>query len=259
MTNDVRLMLIKELLDEKYEQYNRRSFIENDPVSIPHLFSIKNDIEIAGFITSIISWGKRSEIIKKGDEMMRLMDYEPFDFVKNYAQSDLLRFQKFVYRTFNSTDLTYFIKTLNFLINKYGSLGDLFSKIYLETANVYDLITQFHQMFFQYEDPGRTRKHLANPAKGSSAKRLNMYLRWLVRKDNRGVDFGLWDFIKPADLLLPLDVHTGRVARKLGLLERKSNDWKAVEEVTAILRSFDADDPVKYDFAIFGLGVFEKF
>jgi len=259
MTNESQIMLIKELLEEKYDQYNRKRFIETDPIAIPHLYSRKEDIEIAGFFSATIAWGQRSMILKKGYELMDLMDQQPYDFVRNYGKNDLERFQKFVYRTFNSQDLIYFIKMLNFLLKKYTTLGSLFETLSKGTNGSYELLSKFHQLCFQNENPGRTRKHLANPAKGSSAKRLNMYLRWLVRKDNRGVDFGLWDFIKPADLYLPLDVHTGRVGRKLGLLERKSNDWKAVEEITAKLKTFDAADPVKYDFAIFGLGVFEKF
>lgn len=259
MTYEHPFLLIHELLEDKYEQYNRNSFIEHDPIAIPHQFSNQKDIEIAGFLAATIAWGKRSMILKKGFELMNLMDGSPYEFVKNHSRADRKRFEKFVYRTFNSKDLSYFIKSLNLLVNEYESLGNLFEKLFKKQNDIYDLINAFHEKFFEYHEPGRSRKHLAYPAKGSSAKRINMFLRWMVRKDQRGVDFGFWNFIQPSKLYLPLDVHTGRVSRKLGLLKRKSNDWKAVEEVTSVLRTFDSNDPVKYDFAIFGLGVFEKF
>jgi uncharacterized protein (TIGR02757 family) len=259
MNKELSDQMIKELLEEKHDQYNRANFIDVDPIAIPHMFSWKNDIEVAGFLAATIAWGQRPMILKKGFELMDRMDRSPYDFVKNCSDSDLHKLENFVYRTFNSQDLIYFIKSLNQLINKYNSIGELLNFFKADTNTIYDLIIRFHNVFFEQNDPGRTRKHLANPARGSSAKRMNMYLRWMVRKDSRGVDFGLWDFIQPSELYLPLDVHTGRVGRKLGLLNRKSNDWKAVEEITKILRTFDPNDPVKYDFAIFGLGVFEKF
>lgn len=259
MTKELSNQMIKEFLDEKYDQYNRTSFIETDPIAIPHSFTRKEDIEIAGFLASIIAWGQRPMILKKGFELMDRMDKSPYDFIRNYSKSDLKKLERFVYRTFNSQDLIYFINTLKRLIIEYGSLGQLFEKLHENVETIFELITDFHHTFFQYEDPGRTKKHLANPGKGSSAKRINMYLRWMIREDNRGVDFGLWKFIQPSELYLPLDVHTGRVARRLELLSRNSNDWKAVEEVTGKLRDYDPSDPVKYDFAIFGLGVFENF
>ncbi|HKK59079.1 MAG TPA: TIGR02757 family protein [Salinivirga sp.] len=259
MTNEATRLLIKELLEEKYEQYNRPEFIEDDPIAVPHQFSQQNDIEIAAFLAATIAWGQRPMIVKKGMEMMQLMDYSPFEFVKFACKDDFARLKKFIYRTFKDTDLVYFIGALQKLINDYGTLGNSFKSFYEEKGNVYDLLVTFHCRFFQYKKPGRTQKHLSNPAKGSAAKRMNMMLRWMVRNDNRGVDFGLWQFIKPSALYLPLDVHTARISRKLGILTRRSNDWRAVEEVSKVLQEFDTEDPAKYDFALFGLGIFEKF
>lgn len=259
MNNEFSNRIIKEFLDDKLDQYNRASFIDADPIAIPHSFTRKEDIEIAGFLTATIAWGQRPMILRKGFDLMNRMDKSPFDFVRNHTKGDLQKLEDFVYRTFNSHDLIYFVKALKRLINEYNSLGQLFERLHSKSNTIFDLILAFHNLFFELEDPGRTRKHLANPEKGSAAKRINMYLRWMVRNDERGVDFGLWTFINPSELYLPLDVHTGRVARKLGLLKRNSNDWKAVEEVTNRLRDYDLLDPVKYDFAIFGLGVFEKF
>lgn len=251
--------LIKALLDEKYDQYNRPEFIENDPITIPHLFSDQNDIEIAAFLSATIAWGQRPMIVSKGHEMMQRMDMAPYDFVRNAQKSELVKLHKFVYRTFKDTDLICFIQALQQLIKDYETLGKCFESLYNNTGSIYYTLAEFHHQFFHYRNPGRARKHLSNPEKGSSAKRMNMMLRWMVRKDNRGVDFGLWRFIPAAALYLPLDVHTGKISRKLGILKRRSNDWKAVEEVTNTLQEFDPYDPVKYDFALFGLGIFEKF
>ncbi len=259
MTNEATRLLVKELLEEKYEQYNRYDFVENDPIAVPHYFSKKEDVEIAAFLTATISWGQRPMIVKKGMEMMQLMDYEPFEFVQAAGKEDFARFRKFVYRTFKDSDLVYFIEALQKLINEYGTLGGCFEQLYKEAESMHHLLVLFHCRFFQYKKPGRVQKHISNPAKGSAAKRLNMMLRWMVRNDNRGVDFGLWQFIQPSALYLPLDVHTARISRKLGLLSRKTNDWSAVQEITTTLQKFDKDDPVKYDFALFGLGIFEKF
>lgn len=259
MTNEPTKLLVKELLEEKYDQYNRTEFIEKDPIAIPHMFNKQNDVEIAAFLAATIAWGQRPMILKKGKEMMQLMDASPFDFVSDAGKEDLKRFRKFVYRTFKDTDLVYFIEALQNLMNEYGSLGKCFEQFYAETGSIYHLLVKFHCQFFKYKKPGRVQKHLSNPAKGSSAKRMNMMLRWMVRNDQRGVDFGMWPFIKPSALYLPLDVHTARISRKLGLLNRRSNDWKAVSEITTVLQEFDMEDPVKYDFALFGLGIFEKF
>ena len=255
------MLTISELhnfLEEKHDQYNRRGFIESDPISIPHQFSKKEDIEIAAFLTATIAWGNRKMIIKNANRLMKLMDRAPFDFIQNFTDDDLKPFETFVHRTFNGTDCIYFLKLLQNIYKNHGGLEGAFS-FPLESINIKESIISFHKLFFELEHQDRTRKHLANPEKNSAAKRINMFLRWMVRDDKRGVDFGIWKNIPTKNLLCPLDVHSGNVARKLGLLTRKANDWKAVEELTGNLRKFDVADPVKYDFALFGLGVFEKF
>ena len=250
---------IKSFLNEKAEKYNHPDFIQSDPIQIPHQFQDVNDIEIAGFFASTIAWGQRITIIKNMQKLMALMDHAPYEFIMNHSEKDLNRFKYFKHRTFNGEDCKFFIKSVKNIYQKHNGLGGLFQKLYLENKCIQNTLIQFRQTFFEISHPDRTQKHLSNILKGSSAKRLNMYLRWMVRRDNSGVDFGIWDEISMSDLFLPLDVHTGNVARKLGLLKRKQNDWKAVEEITGVLRKFDPADPVKYDFALFGLGVFEKF
>lgn len=241
-------------LEEKYEQYNRPDFIESDPISIPHKFLKKQDIEIAGFFSATIAWGQRTTIIRNANELMRRMDFTPHDFILNHRKKDLLPFKNFKHRTFNGTDCGFFIKSLQTIYKKYKSLENVFTEKDTKSA-----ITNFRKIFFSIPHPSRTEKHISNPAENSSAKRLNMFLRWMVRKDNRRVDFGIWNTIRMSELMCPLDIHSGNVARKLGLLHRKQNDWQSVKELTGRLRKFDANDPVKYDFALFGLGVFEKF
>lgn len=249
---------IKYFLDEKCALYNQPKFIESDPIQVPKLFIEKEDIEIAAFLTSIISWGKRTSIIKNAMHLMKLMDYHPHDFVMHATEEEKKPLQSFVHRTFNGSDCTYSIQALKHLNTKYGGLQHLFESAYIEQGSIKYTLKKLHEAFF--EMPGeRTRKHIANVDQGASAKRLNMFLRWMVRSDKRGVDFGLWKGIPQSALMLPLDVHTGNVARKLGILNRKQNDWKAVEEVTNVLQTFDPDDPIKYDFALFGLGIFEEF
>ena len=250
---------IKNFLDEKAEKYNHPDFIETDPVQIPHLFSDKNDIEIVGFLSATIAWGQRVTIIKNMQKLMALMDYAPHEFIINYKDSDLERFTYFKHRTFNGDDCKFFIRSLRNIYTKYGSLGKLIQNSYKQDQNIFNVLIGLRSMFFELDHPVRTQKHFSNVLKGASAKRLNMFLRWMIRQDNKGVDFGIWQQIPSSALYLPLDVHTGNVARKLGLLKRKQNDWKAVEEITGVLRKFDPDDPIKYDFALFGLGVFEKF
>lgn len=247
---------LADFLEIKHDQYNRKSFIESDPISIPHGYSKLQDIEISGFLTSTIAWGKRSSIIKNASLLMELMDNEPFDFIKNCTDSDLKKMVNFKHRTFNSTDLEWFIKSLKNIYTDNLSMENLFIDNQL---NIKNGIVKFREIFFEIQHPKRTQKHVSDPLKNSASKRLNMFLRWMVRKDNRGVDFGLWNAINQSILMCPLDVHSGNVARKLGLLTRKQNDWTAVEELTHNLRKFDATDPVKYDFSLFGLGVFEKF
>lgn len=249
---------LKEFLDIKVEEYNKPDFIESDPISIPHQFSRKEDIEISGFLAATIAWGNRKSIIKNANRMVELMGSSPYDFVMGHTEDQLISLEDFVHRTFNGTDLIGFIRGLRHLYSYHGGLEAIFTK-YQEPGTLQPAIAQFKELFFEAEHLPRTQKHVSNPLKGSSAKRINMYLRWLVRKDNAGVDFGLWNSIPASSLSCPLDVHSGNAARKLGLLKRKQNDAKAVKELDTSLRRLDPDDPVKYDFALFGLGVFEKF
>jgi uncharacterized protein (TIGR02757 family) len=249
---------LKEFLDYKVSQYNQPQFIESDPISIPHRFSIKEDIEIAGFLVATIAWGNRKSIINNGNILMNLLDNSPYDFIINHKSKDLNRFHGFVHRTFNSTDLKYFIKSLKNIYSKHGGMEKIFS-INSTADSIQPAIYQFKKVFFELPHEIRTTKHVSDPLNGSAAKRINMLLRWLIRKDKNGVDFGIWKSISPSILSCPLDVHSGNVARKLGLLNRSQNDSKAVEELDNSLRMFDKSDPVKYDFALFGLGVFERF
>lgn len=250
---------LKDFLEAKVKQYNQSSFIGHDPVQIPHLFSKQQDIEIAGFFAAIFSWGQRTTIINKSKELLELMDMQPFVFIMQAEEKDLAVFDRFVHRTFNNTDCRYFVKALQQIFKKHETLGNLFQSIYVESDGMAMALSQFKQVFFSMPHEKRTEKHIADPLKGSTAKRLNMFLRWMVRKDNYGVDFGIWNKIPSSALYLPLDIHSARIARELGLLSRTINDWKAVEEVTGNLRKLDPEDPVKYDYALFGTGVFEKF
>lgn len=247
---------IYQLLEEKYDQFNRKSFIESDPICVPHQFTKKEDIEIAGFLAATIAWGQRKTIISNAKKLVTLMDHAPYEFVMQHTQKDLNRFDEFKHRTFNGIDAHYFIKALKHLYINHNGLEGSLSKY---GKDMQQNISTFKQLFFSLEHPARTQKHVSDPLKNSSAKRINMFLRWMVREDKRGVDFGIWEQLNPADLMCPLDVHSGNVARKLGLLKRKQNDWKAVIELSDQLRNFDSKDPIKYDFSLFGLGVFEKF
>ena len=246
---------IYQLLEEKHDLFNRKTFIETDPISIPHLFTKKEDIEIAGFLAATIAWGQRKTIINNANKLVKLMDNSPYDFVTQHQPKDLIRFTDFKHRTFNSIDISFFIVSLKNIYNKHNGLEEVFSN----SENMQTNISHFKQVFFEIEHPERTTKHVSDPLKNSAAKRINMFLRWMVRQDNRGVDFGIWEKVNPKNLMCPLDVHSGNVARKLGLLKRTQNDWKATEELTINLRKFDSEDPIKYDFSLFGLGVFEKF
>ena len=245
-----------EFLEEKHERYNRPEFIENDPISIPHLFNKKEDIEIAGFLTAVIAWGQRTTIINNAKKLMNLMEGSPYDFIINAQIADLGTFKNFAHRTFNGIDCVYFIKSLQNIYKNHGGLEAVFNR---SGEDLKTAISGFRSIFFELPYPARTLKHISDPAANSAAKRINMFLRWMVRKDNRGVDFGIWDKIRMSRLYCPLDVHSGRVARKLGLLKRRQSDWKAVTELTGKLSEFDPADPVKYDFALFGLGVTERF
>ncbi len=247
---------IKDLLDLKFHQFNNVDFIETDPISIPHLFSKKEDIEIAAFFSATIAWGQRISILKNGRALMQLMEDEPHDFILNAEKDDLKRFKKFVHRTFNGEDTIFFVKALQKIYVEKGGLENVMSTYPDEMEKN---ISHFKKIFLETGKTDRTHKHIADPLKNSSAKRICMFLRWMVRKDKMGVDFGIWKKLKPSQLYTPLDLHSGATARKLGLLTRKQDDWKAVTELTQNLRIFDPKDPVKYDFALYGLGVFEKF
>jgi uncharacterized protein (TIGR02757 family) len=249
---------LKSFLDEKVELYNNFNFIESDPVQIPHLFQQQEDIEIAGFLSATIAWGNRKMIIQNSHKMMNLMGNSPFDFVMSHSQKDLDKLENFVHRTFNGIDFSTFIKGLQHIYRNHGGLERVFSKDY-KNENLQRNISEFKKLFFEIDHQHRTQKHISDPMNNSAAKRINMFLRWMVRQDKKGVDLGIWTNISPSLLSCPLDVHSGNVARKLGLLTRKQNDGKALAELDVALRNLDKNDPVKYDFALFGLGVFEGF
>jgi uncharacterized protein (TIGR02757 family) len=245
---------LKELLDEAYERFAHSGFITNDPIHIPRRFAKREDAEVIGFLTATIAWGQRRTIIANANKLVALFDEAPFDFILHAGPTDLKRLESFMHRTFNGVDLRHFIRGLRHMYAEHGGLEEAF----LEDGELGDMataISRFKQRFFEPTHLPRTQKHVADPAKGSNAKRINMYLRWMVRPNDRGVDLGLWKRITPAQLMVPLDVHTGRVGRELGLLKRTQDDWKAVVELTDALRKFDPLDPVKYDIALFALGV----
>jgi len=246
-----------DFLEAKYEQYNRPEFIETDPISVPHRFTRKEDIEIAAFLTATISWGNRVSIVKDADKLLGMMDQNPYEFILYSGRYETERFKSFYHRTFNGTDCIFFLESLKNIYRYHEGLESLF--LPNDTTGIKGVLCRFRTVFFEQDHFRRSEKHIADPCKGASAKRLLMFLRWMARNDKRGVDFGLWKKISPSVLMCPLDIHSGNVSRKLGLLKRKQNDWKAVEELTECLRHFDPEDPVKYDFALFGLGVFEKF
>ncbi|MDV6166949.1 TIGR02757 family protein [Flavobacterium sp. DG1-102-2] len=245
-------------LDEKVLQYNKPDFIDSDPIQIPHLFTQKEDIEIAGFLAATIAWGNRKMIINNAKKMVTLMGNSPYDFVMSHKEHHLENLTGFVHRTFNDIDFTTFIKALRHIYLNHDGLEAVFAK-HQQPEGMHKAIHEFKKVFFEIEHQNRTQKHVSDPLAGSAAKRINMYLRWMARKDNTGVDLGIWKTISPSALSCPLDVHSGNVARKLGILIRKQNDGKALHELDTQLRLMDAEDPVKYDFALFGLGVFEGF
>jgi len=248
------------LLDEKVEAYNQKGFIKDDPIQIPHLFTKKQDIEIMGFWTAMLAWGQRITIINKSKELIQLMDNAPYDFMVNHQEKDRKAFIDFKHRTFNSTDTLYFLEFFQQYYKKNKSLETVFTKgINVDDKNIENGLIHFHNQFFDLPfAPQRTKKHVATPARKSTCKRLNMFLRWMVRNDKKGVDFGIWKNITTSQLLCPLDVHVERVARKFKLINRKQRDWQTVVELTENLKKFDPEDPVKYDFALFGMGVAEK-
>jgi uncharacterized protein (TIGR02757 family) len=247
---------LKEFLDYKANKYESIDFIDNDPIKIPHQFSQKEDIEISGFLVASIAWGNRLSIINSATKMMNMMDGSPYDFIINHNKSDLKVFEGFVHRTFNETDLDFFVRSLKNIYKNHNGLENVFNS---NKSSLQEAIHDFKSIFFEINHPPRTAKHVSDPLKGSAAKRLNMFLRWMVRPNTKGVDFGIWKDHSPAQLSIPLDVHTGNIARKLNMIKRKQNDAKTLKELDKKLRKFDSIDPVKYDYALFGLGIFEKF
>jgi uncharacterized protein (TIGR02757 family) len=251
---------LKDFLDEKAAFYNQHKFIESDPICIPHLYTKTQDIEIAGLFAAVFAWGNRSTIIAKCKELLQLMDNSPHDFIINHQETDRKRFLAFKHRTFNATDLLYFIEFLQQYYQSIISLEFAFSGFMNEEdVHVENALVGFHRMFFALEHPDRTRKHISTPERNAACKRLNMFLRWMVRSDQNGVDFGIWKQIKPSQLVCPMDIHVSRVATKLGLIEKPQANWKSALVLTEQLRTLDAADPCKYDFALFGLGVMEKY
>ena len=255
MSEKMNLQELQIFLDEKADFYNHPNFIEQDPIQMPHRFSVKQDREISGFLTATISWGNRKAIIKSAEKMLDFMENSPYDFVLNFKGKDLKKIEKqAIHRTFNGEDFAFFLKSLQRIYREKESMEQLFLAMENET-NFYHALHRFRTEFFKENESHRSAKHVSSTYKNASAKRLMMFLRWMVRQDKKGVDFGIWQNLDPKYLSIPLDVHTGNISRKLGILTRKQNDWKAVEELDAVLRKFNARDPAKYDFALFGLGV----
>ncbi len=249
---------LKEFLDFKVSQYNTKAFIQDDPIRIPHHFKLKEDIEISGFLVATIAWGNRKSIIKSGERMIELMGESPYDFAMSATPKQIASLNGFVHRTFNGDDFATFLKAIRNLYKSHGGFENVFAK-HATPESLQPAIHEFKKVFFSIKHSERTEKHVSDPFKNSAAKKINMWLRWMVRKDKSGVDFGLWKSISPSQLSCPLDVHSGNVARKLGILKRAQNDATALAELNVSLRKLDSKDPVKYDFALFGLGVFEKF
>lgn len=244
-----------ELLERLHDQFNNEAFIEADPISVPHSFTATGDREIAGFLAATIAWGNRRAIVKSAHRMMRYMDNAPEDFVMNASDEEIAQLASYVHRTFNGRDFQDFVLALRHFFSQWGSLGNYFEHGYLKHGDLRPVLSEFRREFHSVAHDKHSEKHLSSIDKGAACKRLCMYLRWMVRRDEHGVDFGLWDKIPMSALYMPLDVHTGRMGRSLGLLRRKQSDWKAVEELTASLRIFSADDPVRYDYALFGVGI----
>ena len=246
---------LRELLEHLHDKYNRPEFIEPDPISIPHSFSDRHDREVSGFLASAIAWGNRKAIVKSARRMVQYMDYAPADFVRNASEQELRHLQNYVHRTFNGQDFIDFVHCIRHITERWGGIGEFFEQNYLATQDMAQVLSLFRREFFSCNHDSHCEKHLSSIDKGAACKRLNMYLRWFVRHDDRGVDFGLWRKIPMSALYLPLDIHTGNMGRALGLLSRKQNDWKATAEITAALREFDPEDPVRYDYSLFGAGI----
>lgn len=260
MSNHANFEQLKDFLDSKYEKFNNPDFIPHDPICIPHQFSKKQDIEIMGFWAAILAWGQRKTIISKCNELIHLMDGSPHEFVLHHSEDELKPFLKFKHRTFNDLDTLYFLSFFKHFYQKHDSLEEAFLVLdSKEKTNTEAHLTQFHEQFFSLPDaPDRTRKHVSTPERKSACKRINMFLRWMVRKDDKGVDFGIWNKISPSQLVCPCDVHVDRVARSFGLITRAQTDWQTAIELTENLKQFDQNDPVKYDFALFGIGIENK-
>lgn len=248
---------LRDFLNQKVEQFNGRDFITTDPVSIPHRYTLQGDREIAAFFSAILAWGNRKSILNSASDLMRRMDDAPLEFILHHGPGDLKRLNTFVHRTFNGQDARYFVKSLRSIFREHGSMELLFADRMNQDGHTGQAIHEFRTRFLTHDPTSRTAKHVSDPLKNSAAKRIQLFLRWMVRKDNHGVDFGIWNRCSTAALCIPLDVHVGNVARSLGLLNRHQHDWKSVVELTENLRKFDPVDPIKYDFALFGLGVFE--
>jgi uncharacterized protein (TIGR02757 family) len=257
--NGIPFLEMKQFLEDKYLQYNKASFIKCDPISIPHNYSQLRDIEVSGFLTAAIAWGRRDLILRSSQKLMKIMGDSPYDYVMAADGKRLESLNGFVHRTFNDTDCLNFINGLRYIYNRVDSIEEILIEGMKPAGSVKDGLSYLRSIFFSISHQVRSEKHFADVSSGAAGKRLNMFMRWMVRKDKSGVDFGLWKKISPSQLYIPIDLHSGNTARKLGLLIRKQNDWKAVEELTDVLREFDPYDPAKYDFALFGLGVNEKF
>ena len=250
---------LRELLDELHDKYNNPGFIEADPISVPHSFTDPIDREVAGFMAATIAWGNRRAIVQSSHRMMRYMDNAPRDFVLNASEAELAHLATFVHRTFNGVDFQDFVRGLRHIIEGWGSVGGFFEQSYEQSGDVRTAISEFRKEFFNVEHDKHAEKHLSSIDRGAACKRIAMYMRWFVRRDERGVDFGQWTKIPMSALYLPLDIHTGRMGRAMGLLTRKQDDWKAVEEITASLREFSPEDPTRYDYSLFGAGITKLF
>ena len=253
--NDMSYEQLKALLEELHDKFNCEEFIEEDPISVPHSFSRREDREIAGLLASTIAWGNRKAIVKSAHRMMRYMDNAPYDFVVNASEQELQSLSSYVHRTFNGEDFKDFVCAMRHIISRWGGIGEFFEQRYAATGDLRVVLSEFRREFHAAEHNTHSEKHMSSIDKGAACKRLCMYLRWMVREDSHGVDFGLWRKIPMSALYMPLDIHTGRMGRSLGLLSRKQSDWKAVEELTDALRAFDASDPVRYDYSLFGVGI----
>jgi len=258
MINTTHFQSLKHFLDERANRYDSLEFIDTDPIQVPHQFTRKEDIEIAAFLTATVSWGQRKSIINNAKRLMNLMDNDPFDFLCNAKTTDKKDIERFVHRTFNGEDCLFFLDTLKNIYLNHDGLEAVFNRGYMAEGSVFGTLQHFRKIFLSIPHEKHVCKHIADVSANASAKRLNMFLRWMVRQDDHEVDFGLWKMIPASSLMLPLDIHTGDVARAYGLLSRKQNDWKAVEEITTVLRLLDPADPIKYDFALFGIGAFES-